>query len=299
MRGIIAAGGQGTRLRPALDKCQQLIYDKPLLYYLLTNVMKAGARDIFVSCNPLNISAAEALFKNADKEFGVNLTFSCEGREPGPAGVFIKPGVREFIGNEPVCITLDGIYNGGNFNQCMAEISGVSVGATVLAVQEPDPRPYGWFKMDEYQTVVDIIEKPKFTPEPNCLYLVQTGIYAYGPEVVDYAEKLELSKRGEYEVTDLHKLFLQEGKLTIQTLGHGKDGEFMWNDPGTPEKLLWLANKVQSIQKLTSCLVGSPHWQALKNCWVTADRLLEICTERQGAMYYDSLANAVSLVSEP
>jgi glucose-1-phosphate thymidylyltransferase len=295
MRGVIAAGGPATRIRPAQDKSQQIVYDKPVLFYLLTNVMKARIRDVMIVCNERNVGAAESLFRDADWELGLNIRLTTTPRPDGPAGVFRLPQVKRFIGEEPSCLMLDGIYHGGNFDGVVQEASQTTTGATILAAETTDPRPFGWLKTNETGRVINIVEKPVLIPKPNQKYLVQTHMYFYGPEVVALANKLQPSKRGEYEVTDLHKSFLRRRKLSIAVLRDTPGSRLIWDDAGTAQRLLSLAITVQHLQErsLTS-LVGSPHLQAFRNGWITRRQIQEFCASFAGKSieYYDSLSKA-------
>lgn len=299
MKAIIAAGGEATRVRPAQDKSQQIVYDKPVLYYLLTNVMKAGIREVIVVCNERNVAAAETLFRDSEWEFGVTVKFATIATPNGPAGVFRIPQVKRFVGDSPVCLMLDGIYHGGNFDAVVSDCgANVKTGATILAKETDDPSPFGWIKTDESGRVFDIEEKPDIRPVFGKSFLVQTHMYFYGPEVVELACHLQPSRRGEFEVTDLHKLFLNRGALEIKTI-HDKNTKerLIWDDAGTAAKLLNLAVKIRILQEDGfRDLVGSPHLQALKNGWVTGQQIAEICGPfmNRRIEYYDALLDATS-----
>ncbi|MBI3781845.1 MAG: hypothetical protein HY270_00435 [Deltaproteobacteria bacterium] len=299
MKAIIAAGGDATRVRPAQDKSQQIVYDKPVLYYLLTNAMKAQIRDVMIVCNERNVAAAEALFRDAEWEFGVNVKFATIAVPNGPAGVFRLPQVRRHIGTEPVCLILDGIYHGGNFDEVVRSCAKITSGATVLAARTSDPRPYGWINTDANGDAIEIVEKPGFVPEPDRSYLVQTHMYFYGPEVIYLASQLLPSDRNQYEVTDLHTRFLSQQSLDIKIL-EDRGCPLLWDDAGTARKLLALAIAVRGIQEDGNArtLVGSPHLQALRNGWVTSRQIRELCSPflKRGIEYYDALSAEVTKI---
>lgn len=241
MRGIILAGGSGTRLYPATRAtCKQLlpVYDKPLIYYPLSVLMLAGIREILIICAPDDLSRFERLFGNG-QQWGLSITYATQASPNGIAEAFLIG--KDFIGDSPVALVLgDNIFFGVGFgSQIQAETS-ITTGGTVFAYHVQDPQRYGVVTFDQRGRAIDIEEKPA---HPRSQYAV-TGLYLYGPEVVAVARALAPSARGELEITDVNRHFLEQGTLRVVPLGRGT----AWLDTGTHESMLEAANFISVVE---------------------------------------------------
>jgi glucose-1-phosphate thymidylyltransferase len=241
MKGIILAGGAGTRLHPmTISISKQIIpvYDKPMIYYPLSTLMLAGIREVLIISTPVDISLYERLFGDGS-QLGMTIKYKIQPSPDGLAQAFILG--EEFIGNDSVCLVLgDNIFYGRGFGGILQDAAQLEDGALIFGYYVNDPQRYGVAEFDKNGSVISIEEKPE---NPKSNYAV-TGLYFYSNDVVQKAKNLKPSKRGEFEITDLNNIFLSENRLQIKLLGRG----FAWLDTGTPESLLQAANFIETIE---------------------------------------------------
>jgi len=241
MKGIILAGGAGTRLHPmTISISKQIIpvYDKPMIYYPLSTLMLAGIREVLIISTPLDIILYERLFGDGS-QLGMKISYKIQPSPDGLAQAFVLG--EEFIGNDSVCLVLgDNIFYGRGFGGILQDAAELKDGALIFGYYVTDPQRYGVAEFDKNGNVLSIEEKPE---KPKSNYAV-TGLYFYSNDVINKAKNLKLSKRGEYEITDLNNIFLAENRLQIKLLGRG----FAWLDTGTPESLLQAANFMETME---------------------------------------------------
>lgn len=242
MKGIVLAGGSGTRLYPitkTISKQLVPIYDKPLIYYPLSVLMLAGIKEILIISNPEYIELYKDLLGDGST-IGLQISYKIQTKPRGLAEAFILG--EEFIGNDDVCLILgDNLFYGTGFTPILENASQLKSGAVIFGYYVNNPNEFGVVEFDENWNVLSIEEKPK---EPKSNYVVP-GLYFYDNDVVKIAKEMQPSERGELEITDLNMEYLKKGKLKVQLLGRG----FAWLDTGTPDGLLEAANFVQTIQK--------------------------------------------------
>ena len=242
MKGIILAGGSGTRLYPltrVISKQLIPVYDKPMIYYPLSVLMLAGIRDILIISTPHDLPRFSELFGNG-RELGLRISYAEQPRPEGLAQAFVIG--RDFIGTESVCLVLgDNIFFGHGFAEIVQRCSRLRQGGTIFGYLVRDPERYGVVEFDANQQVIGIEEKPK---HPKSRYAVP-GLYFYDNEVVDIAAAIKPSPRGELEITDVNKHYLKRGQLTVELLGRG----FCWLDTGTHESLQQASSYVQAVQE--------------------------------------------------
>ncbi len=243
-KGIILAGGSGTRLHPiTLGVIKQLlpIYDKPLIYYPLSVLMLAGIRDVLIISTPRDQAAFQHLFKDGS-QLGMNIQFAVQPSPDGLAQAFLIG--RDFIGSDPACLVLgDNLFYGGGLEEQLAQANNRTDGATIFAYHVNDPERYGVVDFDGAGNPVAIVEKPT-APTSN---FAVTGLYFYSNDVIDIAASIKPSARGELEITDVNQAYLSQGRLAVQRMGRG----FAWLDAGTPDSLVDAAQFVQTIEKRT------------------------------------------------
>lgn len=241
MKGIILAGGAGTRLYPAslpISKILLSVYDKPMIYYPLSTLMLAGIKDILIITNPADHQNFIKLLGDGS-QFGINITYEIQYVQKGIADAFILG--EKFIGNDNVALILgDNIFHGYGFQTMLKNVKKREKGATVFGYTVKDPERFGVVEFDKNKKAVSLEEKPK---KPKSNYAV-TGLYFYDNKVIEYAKTLKPSARGELEITDLNKIYLANGELNVEILGRG----FTWLDTGTHDSVLQASNFIQSME---------------------------------------------------
>ena len=292
MKGIILAGGKGTRLYPlTLVVSKQLIpvYDKPLIYYPLTTLMLAGIQDILVITTPEDQDNFQRLLGNGS-HLGIRISYETQPHPDGLAQAFVIG--RDFIARDPVALVLgDNIFYGSGLQNFLRRAADRKFGATVFAYRVRDPQRYGVVEFAANGRAIALEEKPA---EPRSQYAV-TGLYFYDNQVVDFAASLEPSERGELEITDLNTKYLERGELHVEILGRG----IAWLDTGVHETLLQAANFVQAIEERQGLKVACPEEVAYRMGYINADAVLRIASAMENNHYGHYLRRMIEEEAPP
>lgn len=284
MKGIILAGGAGTRLYPlTMFTSKQLlpIYDKPMIYYPISTLMLAGIKDILLISTPDDLPNFERLLGDGS-QFGINLSYKVQPSPDGLAQAFILG--EEFIGNDLCALILgDNIFYGGGLTAMLnSAVKNAQEGyATVFGYYVNDPERFGIMEFDKEWNIISVEEKPKHPKSNYCI----TGLYFYDNRVVEYAKCIQPSKRGELEITTLNDMYLKDGSLKGQILGRG----FAWLDTGTIDSLLDAASFVQMIEKRQGVKISAPEEIAFRNGWIDEELLLKSAKKYGKSPYGDHL----------
>lgn len=286
MKGIVLAGGAGTRLHPitrAVSKQLLPVYDKPMIYYPLSTLMLSGIRDVLIISTPTDLPLFERLLGDGS-HLGMSISYAAQPRPEGIAQAFLIGA--DFLGDCCSCLVLgDNIFYGEGLTQVLARAADISKGALIFGYQVRDPQRYGVVQFDANGTVIGIEEKP---PRPRSRYAVP-GIYFYGPGVSDRARQLKPSARGEIEITDLNRLYLDRGELRVELLGRG----VAWLDTGTNRSLMEAGQFIQAIEERQGLKVACLEEIAWRQGWINAEQMRTLAEEMGKSAYGDYLREIV------
>ncbi len=277
-KGIVLAGGSGTRLYPlTLGVSKQLmpVYDKPMVYYPIATLMLAGIKDILIISTPQDLPQFERVLGDGST-WGVSFSYVEQPSPDGLAQAFLL--AKDFLDGAPSCLILgDNIFYGHGLVNLLKQASARGAGATIFGYWVDDPERYGVAEINTEGAVLSIEEKPE-TPKSNCAI---TGLYFYDGKVVDYAKSLKPSARGELEITDLNKIYLEQGNLRLEDLGRGS----AWLDTGTHDSLLEAANYIETLNKRQGLMVLCPEEIAYHNQWINTEQLLLLAEKYKKTHY--------------
>ncbi|GHS97362.1 glucose-1-phosphate thymidylyltransferase [Bacteroidia bacterium] len=286
MKGIILAGGSATRLFPlskSISKQIMPVYDKPMIYYPLSTLMLAGIREVLIISTPRDLPMFQQLLGSGE-ELGMKFEYIIQQVPNGLAQAFVLG--EKFIGNDPVCLILgDNIFYGQGFSKMLREAQSYTDGACVFGYYVKDPKAYGVVDFDETGKVLSIEEKPEHPKSPYAV----PGLYFYDNSVVARAKALKPSARGEYEITDLNRVYLEEGKLNVTLFGRG----FAWLDTGNCDSLLEASNFVETIQKRQGFYVSCIEEIAWRNGWIDNAQLQKLGKAMEKTEYGQYLLSLV------
>jgi glucose-1-phosphate thymidylyltransferase len=278
MKGIILAGGRGTRLNPltmAMSKQLLPVYDKPMIYYPLSMLMFAGIREILVISTPEDLPAFQRLLRDGS-QWGLHFEYARQEQPRGLADAFLVG--KDFIAEDSVCLILgDNIFFGTGLVGRLQEAASLAAGARIFAYEVRDPERYGVVEFDKTGKVISLEEKPK---QPKSNYAVP-GLYFYDRQVVKFAESLKPSPRGEIEITDLNKIYMETGQLRVTTFGRG----VAWLDAGTHESLLQAANFIQAVQERQGLMISCVEEIAYRMGFIDKAQLLSLSKDMQSNSY--------------
>ena len=281
-KGIILAGGSGTRLYPmtkAISKQLIPVYDKPMIYYPLSVLMLAGIRDILIISTPQDLPLFKLLLGDGEA-WGLNFSYQIQPSPDGLPQAFIL--AESFIGDDVSTLILgDNIFYGHNFHRLLSSASSKTEGATVFAYRVNDPERYGVVEFDKNHQIISLEEKPK-APKSN---YVLTGLYFYDHQVIDFAKQLKPSSRGELEIIDLNRFYLEQSQLNIEIMGRG----YAWLDTGTQESLLEAGQFIAALENRQGLKVACPEEIAYRQGWIDETQLKKLMTPNGYGKYLNSL----------